>query len=305
MEASMDVQALRCFVEVARHQNFTRAGQALHLSQPAVSKTVKALEERLGTTLLLRERRRVLLTDAGRLVLDRAQGVLDALRGLEVEVQEFAGLKRGRLRLGLPPMAALALAPLLSEFRRAHPAIRLELREGGSRAIEALVRDRDIDVGAVVLPTDQATFEIHPFVHDRLRVVVHPDHPLARRRQVAVRDLAGSPLVLYHPEFALHGHILDACRRGGIEPEVVGESAHWDLIVALVASDLGVAFLPETICRRLDRRQVRHLPLAGEPIPWDVALVWRRDRHLPPATRAFLGLAERRLPRHGASGPRP
>jgi DNA-binding transcriptional LysR family regulator len=297
MEAHVDVQALRYFVEVARRQGFTRASETLHVTQPAISKMVKALEEELGTPLLVRERRRVTLTDAGRLVLERAQGVLDSLRAIEEEVVELARLRRGRLRLGLPPMVGVTFfPPLLAEFHTAYPGVVLELREEGSHHIEALVADRELDVGAVVLPTDEQLFATLPFVRDDLRAVLHPHHPLASRRALALRDLAGYPFVLYRPEFALHGLILDACRRSGFNPTVASESSHWDFIVEMVAADIGVALLPQTLCRRLEHeRRVRTVPLGEPVIPWDVALIWRRDRHLPPATRAWLELAERRL----------
>jgi DNA-binding transcriptional LysR family regulator len=269
------------------------------VSQPAISKMIRALEEELGTPLLLRERRRVALTDAGRTVLERAQGVLDSLRVLEEEVVELAALKRGRLRIGTPPIVSVTfLAPLLAEFHQAYPAIELQLREEGSHHIEALVGSRELDVGAVVLPTDEQEFATLPFVRDELQAVLHPSHPLAaRRRAIALRELAGTPFVLYRPEFALHGHILDACRRSGFKPTIVSESSHWDFIVAMVAANLGVALLPMTICRQLDPRQVRAVRLGEPAIPWHVALIWRRDRHLPPATRAWIQLAERRLVR--------
>jgi DNA-binding transcriptional LysR family regulator len=292
----MDVHALRTFVEVARRQGFTRASEALHLTQPAVSKVVKALEEELGTPLLHRERRRVRVTEAGRVVLERAQGVLDALRVIEEEVVEVAALRRGRLRLGLPPIVGPTFfPPLLAEFHQAHPGVLLELREEGSHHIEALVLERELDVGAVVLPTDEGSFGTMPFVREDLRVVLHRMHPLARRRSVSLRELSGTPFVLYRPEFALHGLILDACRLAGFQPTVVSESSHWDFIVAMVAANIGVGLLPSTICQRLDPRQVRSVALTGPPIPWDVALIWRKDRQLPPATRAWLELAQRRL----------
>src|SRR5512133_2428800 len=130
MVSDMHVHALRYFVEVARQHNFTRAGEALHVTQPAISKMVRALEEELGTPLLLRERRRVTLTDAGRMVLERAQGILDALRVMQDEVVELSALRRGRLRIGLPPIVGVAFfPPLLGEFHTAHPGIVLELRE--------------------------------------------------------------------------------------------------------------------------------------------------------------------------------
>jgi DNA-binding transcriptional LysR family regulator len=292
----MDVRALRTFVEVARRQGFTRASEALHVTQPAISKMVRALEEELGTPLLVRERRRVTLTDAGRIVLERAQGILDAMRVMEEDVVELSALRRGRLRIGMPPIVGVAFfPPLLGEFHTAHPGIVLELREEGSHHIEALVMERELDVGAVVLPTDERTFATMPFVHDELRAVLHPSHPLARQASIALKELAGTPFVLYRPEFALHGHILEACRRAGFKPHVASESSHWDFIVAMVAANIGVALLPQTICRQLDRRQVRSVALTKPVIPWDVALVWKRDRHLPPATRAFLDLAQRRL----------
>jgi DNA-binding transcriptional LysR family regulator len=292
----VDVQALRYFVEVARRQGFTRASEALHVTQPAVSKAVRALEEELGTPLLLRERRRVTLTDAGRMVLERAQGILDAMRVMEEEVVELTEVRRGRLRIGMPPIVGVAFfPPLLAEFHTAHPGIVLELREEGSHHIEALILDRQLDVGAVVLPTDETAFGTMPFVHDDLRAVLHPSHPLARRKSVTLRELAGTPFVLYRPEFALHGHILDACRRSGFTPDVVSESSHWDFIVAMVAANIGLALLPQTICDQLDPAQVRSVELTQPVIPWRVALIWRRDRHLPPATRAWLELAERRL----------
>jgi DNA-binding transcriptional LysR family regulator len=296
MEAGMELQALRYFVEVARQGGFTRASRSLHVTQPAISKMVKALEEKLGTPLLLRERRRVKLTDAGRIVLERAQGVLDSLRVIEEEVVELAALRRGRLRMGMPPIVGVAFfASLLAEFHLAHPGIELELREEGSRHIEALVMSRELDVGAVVLPTDEKAFATLPFVSEELRAVLHPSHPLSRRRALTLRELAETPFVLFRPEFALHGHILDACRRSGFKPTVVSESSHWDFIVAMVAANIGAALLPMTICRQLDHRQVRSVRLREPVIPWNVALIWRRDRHLPPATRAWLELAGRRL----------
>jgi len=292
----MDVHALRVFTEVVRHQGFTRASRALRLTQPAISKVVKSLEEELGTQLLVRERRRVMLTEAGQIVLAGAQGVLDSLRVMEEEVEELSALRRGRLRIGTPPIVGVAFLPqLLKEFHEAHPGIALELREEGSHQIAELVRNHELDVGAVVLPTDERTFHALPFVHDHLRAVLHPGHSLARKRSLTLLELADTPFVLYRPEFALHGHILEACRRSGFQPTVVSESSHWDFIVAMVAANIGVALLPVTICRRLDRRQVRTVKLSDPVIPWDVALIWRRDRHLSPATRAWLALARRRL----------
>jgi DNA-binding transcriptional LysR family regulator len=175
----------------------------------------------------------------------------------------------------------------------------LELREVGARSVEALVIDGEIEAGATVLPTDSSVFEALPLMRDVLRAVVHPKSPLARRRSVALRDLERIPFVLYRQDFALHGHILEACRRAGFSPKVASESSQWDFMAAMVAADVGVALLPRTICRRLDAALVKVLPLVEPELRWDLALVWKRDRHLPPAARAFIEVVRRH-----ADGPR-
>ena len=291
---AMDVRTLGAFVEVVRQGGFSRAGETLHLAQPTVSKAVKSLEDDLGQVLLVREGRRVRLTDAGRVAFERAQAILSALHALEDEVAEVGAVRRGHLRLGIPPMVGGAFfPPVLGDFRAAYPGVTLELREVGARRVEALVLGGEVEAGATILPTDAAAFEVMPLMRDVLRAVVHPRSPLARRRQVALRELERVPFVLYREDFALHTHILDACRREGFTPKVASESSQWDFMAAMVAADVGVALLPRTICRRLDPAQVRVLPLVEPELRWDLALVWKRGRHLPPAGRAFVEVVRR------------
>jgi DNA-binding transcriptional LysR family regulator len=223
------------------------------------------------------------------------------LHSIEDEVAEVGAVRRGHLRLGIPPMVGGAFfPPVLSDFRIAYPGVVLDLREVGARSVEALVLDGEIEAGATVLPTDRSMFEVVPLMRDVLRAVVHPTSPLARRRSVALRDLERIPFVLYREDFALHRHILDACRREGFSPKVAAESSQWDFMAAMVASDVGVALLPRTICERLDPAAVRILPLAEPELRWDLALIWKQGRHLPPAARAFVEVVRRRAQAHPA-----
>jgi DNA-binding transcriptional LysR family regulator len=298
----MDVRNLAAFIEVVRRGGFSRASETLHLTQSAVSKAVKAIEEELGQPLLVRLGRKVALTDAGRVVFDRAQAVFSVLHSIEEEVAEVGAVRRGHLRLGIPPMVGGAFfPPVLGDYRSAHPGVVLELREVGARSVEALVMEGEIEAGATVLPTDRSAFEVVPLMRDVLRAVIHPRSPLARRRSVALRDLERIPFVLYREDFALHGHILDACRREGFSPQVASESSQWDFMAAMVAADVGVALLPRTICLRLDSAQVKVLPLVEPELRWDLALIWKKDRHLSPAARAFIEVV-RRHAEPGAGG---
>ena len=153
-------------------------------------------------------------------MFERAQGVLDSIHGIEEEVAELrrcgaAACASGCRRWSGSPSSRRS-SP---SSTRPTPACSLELREEGARRIEALVLERELDVGAAVLPTDETAFETMPFVEDVLQRRAPPDHPLARRRRSRCASSRGIPFVLYRPEFSLHGHILDACRRSGLQPD--------------------------------------------------------------------------------------
>lgn len=284
----MELRNLEVLSEVVRQRGFTRAGAVLHLSQSAVSKAIRALEDELGTRLLVRTGRRVEPTEAGRVVFERSEAVLRAVKAIEDEVADLSELRRGRVRVGLPPMIGAAFFPaVLRAFRERHPGIALELREEGAKDIEKAVAERALDLGVTLLPTDLERFEAIPLVRDELAAVLHPAHPLARARRVRLAQLADTPLVLYSRDFALHARILDVCRAQGFSPKVASESGQWDFLAAMVAANMGVALLPRTICARLDRAEVRIVPLVEPVIPWPLALVRRRGEPASAAARAF------------------
>ncbi|BDG04968.1 putative HTH-type transcriptional regulator YwbI [Anaeromyxobacter oryzae] len=280
---------MEVFVEVVRQRGFTRAGAVLHLSQSAVSKAVRALEDSVGVPLLLREGRGVEPTAAGRVVFERSEAVLRSVREIDDEVADLSALRRGRVRVGLPPMVGAAFFPaVLGAFRERHAGVSLELREQGAREIEAAIAGRDLDVGVTVLPTNEEVFEAFPFVRDELAAVLHRTHPLAGRKRVRLAELAETPLVLYSRDFALHAHILDACRSRGFSPKIASESSQWDFIAAMVAANVGMALLPRTICRRLEPGSVRVVTLVDPTIGWNLALIRRRGGYASEAARAFV-----------------
>jgi DNA-binding transcriptional LysR family regulator len=192
-------------------------------------------------------------------------------------------------------VGAAFFPPVIASFRRTYPGVELELREEGARTVEALVLARELDVGVTVLPTNEAAFATAPLVRDVLLAVLARNHPLATRRRVGLRDLRDVPFALFRPDFALHGNILAACRGVGFTPQIATESSQWDFLAALAGAGIGVALLPRRICEQVDRRAVATLQLVDPVIPWHIALVWRRDRHLSPATRAWIELARRSL----------
>lgn len=293
----MDIRHLEYFLEVARQGSFSRAAARLHVTQPSISKMIRVLEDELGVTLLHRNTKQVELTDAGEALREQAQRIVGLFQNLTTELDGVTHLRRGRLRLGMPPIAASTVFPrALGEFNRAYPGIGLELYEYGSKKIEEAVLDGTLDVGVVCTPPDRpALFAVYSCIRDPLRVIVHPSHRLARCPEATFAMLAAEPFVLYREDFSLHDHILARCRQAGFQPRIICETSQREFMTGMVAANLGVALLPGTICDQLDPAAIAAVPLAGPPLCLELSVIRRRDRYLSYAARQWLAFTAEAL----------
>ena len=296
----MDIKALRYFTELVRQQNFTRAAEALFVTQPTISKMVKQLEDEIGSPLLIREGKSFHLTDAGRVVYQRGQDVLAAQLRLNSQLAELAELARGELVVGLPPMTGGAFfAPVVGAFRDRYPNVELKMVEDGARAIESSVRNGLLEIGAAVLPVDNSVFESLSLVRDRLCLVAPTGSPWHGLASVTLLDIADRPLVFYPEDFSLSARITDAFRLLGKNLHIAGRSAHWDFIAAMVEARLGIALLPEVVARHLEPHRFDVVPVDEERIMWHIGLIWKKDSYLSHAARAWITLTrEILLPEH-------
>lgn len=194
---SLNYHGLRVFAAVVEQRGFTRAATALRLSQPAVSKAVRVLEQDVGMPLLERGSRSVRLTEAGAALLERAREMFAVERTAEEELRALRGLERGVLRVGASTTIATYMLPsILGEFREQHPGVALQVTSGNTRAVaRALVRRR-LDVALVEGPVDDSRFEHERWRDDELVLIASPDHALAKaKRKVALTALAKHPFV--------------------------------------------------------------------------------------------------------------
>ncbi|MGE5702603.1 MAG: LysR family transcriptional regulator [Clostridia bacterium] len=285
----MEIRHLQCIAEIVRHNSFTKAAEALHLTQPTISKMIKNLENELNIEVFAREGKHVKLTDAGQAILAYAGPILQMFDSLMTELNDLTYLHKGSIRLGLPPMAGSSLFPhVIKKFQERYPGIAIEMVEDGAKKIEESIANGSLDVGAVLWPIDQSVFDMVPLVDDRLRLVMHPAHRLAQREQVELAELAHERFILFRSDFALHDRIINECRAVGFEPDIVYKSSQWDLIREMVGADLGIAMLPDTICRSLDPQKAKAVPLINPVIPWRIVLAWRREGYLSLAAREWI-----------------
>ncbi|SAK73050.1 LysR family transcriptional regulator [Caballeronia ptereochthonis] len=292
----MELRALRYFVEVVKQKSFTAAAEHMFVTQPTISKMVKALEDEVGSPLLLREGRQMVLTDVGQIVYQRGVDVLAAHARLEAELNDLGTFGRGTLTIGIPPMGGALFTPAIAAFRRRYPKVELKLFERGSKAIEAALIDGELELGGVLQPVDSEVFDVLPVSRQILWLVAQKGSRWDESREVALTDLAAEPFVFYGESLALNDVVLNACREAGFAPTIVGRSGHWDFMAALVQAGIGIALLPAPYCRRLDADAFTCRPVVAPEIHWDMALGWRRNGYLSHAARAWIEVAREMLP---------
>ncbi|KXF78660.1 hypothetical protein ATN84_02425 [Paramesorhizobium deserti] len=286
----MNFRALHAFVEVVRQGGFSQAAKTIHATQSTVSKAVKQLEDELGAVLLDRSDRNT-LTAAGEIVYRRALAMLAERDDLVAELNELRGLKRGVLRLGLPPIgSSILFAPVFAAYRNLHPDIDIRLIEHGSKRLEELLLAGELEIIASLLPVAE-DFEWQDVRREPIVALLPLSHPATDGSAAALSDLTTLPFILFESGFALNQIILDACDRRGFTPEIAVRSSQIDFIVELAATGMGVGFLPRMIAEQRRHPAVRLIPIDDEQMEWHMALVWRRGAYLSHAAKAWLELA--------------
>lgn len=285
----LELAPLRTLVAIARCGTVTAAARSLHLSQPAATHQIRQLEGRLGVALFERRGRTLALTEAGRLVVARAERVLGELGALRADLRALAGLEVGTVRVGGVPTAVLRLLPEpIAAFRQEHPGVGFFVREGGSAVIREAVSAGELDLGVVTLPCADAALVAEPWLDDPIVIVGWPGAPLGRAPFSATR-LTGEPFIHGAPGSPVRSAVEAAFVAAGVEPRVVMELESLEAIKAHVAAGLGYAALSaRAVERELAAGQLVALSPEGLALSRRLGLVWRAGAPLAPAVAAFL-----------------
>ena len=287
----MNFQRLRYFVAVAEELNFSRAAERLHMAQPPLSYQIKRLEEELGAQLFHRTKRNVRLTDAGRLLLEEARGLLVHAEQTASVVHRVGQGEVGRLSVGFVPSAAnRILPPLLRTFGERFPSVELLLREVDPDRLLGSLSDGRVDVGFLYLPFEVDSLDSRPVSREPFVAALPDTHPLADEPRVTLKALADEPFVLT-PRYqgaGLRDKIVAHCRRAGFEPRVVQEAWLMQTTVSLVAGGIGVTLVPASL-QNLQRTGVVYKHVEGMSPEIELGVVWPRGASSA-VLRAFLGV---------------
>ncbi len=288
----MDLAQLEIFLCVAEEKSFSRAAEKMLRTQPALSISIKRLEEELGETLFDRSSKSGNLTEAGRILFSYAQRMINMRDEAMDSIAELRGMYRGRLTIGANESTSLYLLPeLLLEYRKLYPQIKIEVFRNVSERIPSEILERNLDFGFLSYDPMNQMLESVEINRDELVLVVPPGHRFANRKQVSVKDLGEEQFVAHNVKTPARTRIFELFAEHNTPLNICIELATLETIKSFVELEAGIAILPRLAVRdEIESGKLIEVPVKGMKIEKALRLIYRRESALSHAARSFLEL---------------
>jgi DNA-binding transcriptional LysR family regulator len=285
----MDLSELQVFLTVAKEGSFSRAAERLYRTQPAVSLAIRKLEDSLGQPLFVRGARPVRMTDAGTLLRDYAERLLNLRDEVKKGLLELQGLKRGELSLGVNESSIHALLPALAKYREVHPGVQVRVHRMFSRDIPHEVVNYRLDLGAVSFVPRETQLQATEILKDELTLVVPPKHVLAKRKEVDVEELGKEAFIAHIVESPFRRKVIELFARHRTPLNMPIEMPTIESIKRFVQMGMGVAIVPRMcVTWEIEHGWLKEIKLRQLNIPRHLYLVARRGARLPHAASEFM-----------------
>ena len=289
----MNIKQLRYFYEIANEGQITLAAQKLHISQPPLSQSLRALEESLNVVLFERNGRKMELTEAGVILYEKAEEIFYKIDETIAEVQETDQGIRGTLAIGCNKSCYSRIPKRVSRFQEEFPHMKFRILEGDSYYLAKQLTEREIELAIVRLPIDMTGFAYH-LLPEEDYVVISPAKWLIdpNKEGISIEELANIPLLLLHRlkgigQFEI---ILDKFRNQQLTPKIVCESPNVDILLGLVEEGVGATILPKSTLLKNYNRKVKILHMEDTQIVSQSAIIWLKDRYISKSAKRFIGL---------------
>lgn len=284
----MQLRSLEVFVAIVEEDGFTKAAETLYVGQPTLSKTIQKLEQELNVTLFDRSSKKIKLTDEGKLLYHMSKDVLAKVNSIPESIGELSNHIKGDVKVGIPQIIGSVFFPQVAySFLNKYPETSLSTQEFGGIIIEKLVAQGELDIGFVVLPTEES-LDAELIFRDQFVVCVSSKHPLAIEKEISLSDLKGQKFILFDKSFALHNLIKNHCIESGFTPEIVFESTEWDLVLGLVAVELGITIIPKKLTNKLSDIDIVSLSIKEPEMSWNIGMITKKNAYKSNALKAFI-----------------
>ncbi|MBS4172218.1 LysR family transcriptional regulator [Bacillus sp. FJAT-49736] len=271
---------LEAFVKIVEDKSFTRAAEALHLTQPGISHTISSLENELGVTLFNRNKKGIELTDAGEALLPFAREALQQIEKMKQTSAEFLGLKKGTVKLGgFPSIMAKYVPSLIASFQRKYPNIRFSLYEGSYEKVVEMLEKGIIDIGFTVSPVPNY-LKFIPLIEDKMMVVLPWNHRLAEKDHLALEEISNERFI---KDLGCERYLKELYLNNS--PNIDFAISDLNIILSLIHEELGITILPEMSVSNL-HYNVKTIKL-DPPVSRNIVICYDERRNLPLVGKVF------------------
>jgi DNA-binding transcriptional LysR family regulator len=287
----VDLASLQVFQAVVRERSFSRAAQKLYRTQPAVSISIRKLEEWVGQPLFVRGSGARMLTDAGNMLVEYADRMLNLREEIRKGMKELQGLERGHVSIGVNESSIHALLPALEGYHQLHAGIHIRVHRVFSRDVPREVMNHHLDIGVISYLPEERELEAVEFHCDSLVLIVWPGHRLARRREVDITDLGKESFVAHIVESPYRQRVVQMFARHRVPLQMGIELPTIESIKLFVKMKKGVAIVPRMCAEReVTAGDLRALRIRQMRVARRLYLVYRSDRPLNAAAQAMVDL---------------
>ena len=298
MRSDLEFQQLSYFIEAAKEKNFTKAAEAIGISQPALSRSIQKLETSVGEPLFERQPRGLKLTETGSFFLVRAKQICDLVDDTFAELDDASSRMQIRLAV-IPTIAPYLLPTLLKRFGRRHPEIKIQVQEDTTQNIIQRCKDGDIDVAVVALPIHEKYLEVETLFDDELMLVIPKGHVLEKKKSIHLNHIQEFPFISLDRQHCLSDNIAEFCNRQSVAPVTVERTNQLATIQELVALQHGISIVP-AMASQLDKSKSRiYRPFAGEKPMRTIALLqspYRYEHRFVTLFKEFVRSFAKELP---------
>jgi DNA-binding transcriptional LysR family regulator len=291
----MEIKQLKAFLAIAETKTFTAGAKQVNVTQAAISMQIRQLEDEVGLQLFTRTPRRVILTEAGESLLERARTILREHDSALAEIAEIAGVERGRLRIGSASaeFTTQQLPNILQQLKVDFPNSELSVTAGTSHRLVEKITHGDLDIGFVSLPVENSSITTDRLFSDQIVAIAHPSHPLAGKKYISASVLAEQKLILGERGGNTRRMIDDFFHSANLQPNIIMELSRQETINQMVENNLGVGTAgAKTIAQDVAEGRLISWQIEGTEIKWELGLARLRGGYFSPIAKEFVALCK-------------
>jgi len=284
----MDIRELKYIDTIAKTRSLTKAAEQLHISQPALHKSLHKVEDELNAPLFYRKGHEALPTDTGLIVLEYTNRILTSLNEMKEKVLEIQNLKAGNVTIGFPSViGTLYLPQILINFQKKYPDIKLKTVEAGANELCSLIENGTLDMAVVVRPVSSQTLSEIPLLLDQVVVGVNKDHPWAKRSQVSIQDFESVSFNTYEPNFSVHTQLMELFKANNITPHIDFCGGSSEFLCQITTLSNGILVLPRPIIASICKDQMALIPFSPA-FTWELSLAFRKNSYLSIGAKVLI-----------------